>query len=214
MNGIHDMGGVHGFGKVEVEPNEPVFHEGWEARVFGMVQSLGGGNIDAERYSIERLDPVSYLRDGYYGRWFAALERGLVGAGVLTHDEIAVRMRSASPVTRAVADRSPGWHPTTRNYIRKLESLPKFVSGQKVVTRNHQPAGHTRLPAYGRCRRGVIVRVHPAMVYPDDNALHRGENPQYLYTVRFEAGELWGDAAELNTVVHIDLFEPYLETEF
>ena len=213
MNGIHDMGGMHGFGKVEVEPDEPVFHERWESRVFAMVQSLGGGNIDAGRYSIERLDPVSYLRNGYYGRWFAALERGLVGAGVLARTEIDTRVSSASPGTRLVADRSPLWRPTAHNYIRKVESLPKFKAGQRVVTRNHQPASHTRLPAYGRCRRGVIVRVHPAMVYPDDNALHRGENPHYLYTVRFDAAELWGDTAELNTVVHIDLFEPYLEAE-
>jgi nitrile hydratase subunit beta len=213
MNGIHDMGGMHGFGKVGVEPDEPVFHEPWQARVFGIIQSLGGGNIDAGRHSIERLDPVSYLRNGYYGRWFAALERGLVGAGVLAQADIDSRMTSASAATQAVPGRSPAWRPATPNYIRKVEALPKFAAGQRVVTRNHQPATHTRLPAYGRCRRGVIVRVHPAMVYPDDNSLHRGENPQYLYTVRFEGAELWGDTAEPNTVVHIDLFEPYLETE-
>jgi nitrile hydratase len=213
MNGIHDMGGMHGFGKVEVEADEPVFHERWQARVFGMIQSLGGGNIDAGRFSIERLDPVSYLRNGYYGRWFAALERGLVAAGVLTQAEIDNRKVSASGATPVVADRPPPWRPTAQSYLRKVDSPPKFVAGQRVVTRNHQPAGHTRLPAYGRCRRGVIVRVHPAMVYPDDNALHRGENPQYLYTVRFDAAELWGDTAEPNTVVHIDLFEPYLAEE-
>ena len=213
MNGIHDMGGMHGFGKVDVEPNEPVFHERWEARVFGLVQSLGGGNIDAGRYSIERLDPVSYLRNGYYGRWLAALERGLVGAGVLAQADIDTRMTGASPATHVAPGRSLVWRPTTHNYIRKVDSLPRFAAGQRVATRNHQPASHTRLPAYGRCRRGVVVRVHPAMVYPDDNALHRGENPQYLYTVRFDAAELWGDTAEPNTVVHIDLFEPYLEAE-
>jgi nitrile hydratase len=80
-----------------------------------------------------------------------------------------------------------------------------------VVTKNHQPAGHTRLPAYARRRRGVVARVHPAMVFPDDNAHGRGENPQYLYTVRFDGGELWGAGAEPGTFVHIDLFEPYLE---
>lgn len=211
MNGIHDMGGMHGFGKVEVEPDEPVFHERWQARVFGMIQSFGSHNIDAGRYSIERLDPVSYLRNGYYGRWFAALERNLLGAGVLAQADIDRRMTIVRPGTHAAADRSPAWRPVSRNYIRKVDSLPKFTAGQKVVTRNHQPESHTRLPAYARCRSGIVIRVHPAMVYPDDNAVNRGEHPQYLYTVRFEASELWGDTAEPNTVVHLDLFEPYLE---
>jgi nitrile hydratase len=215
MNGIHDMGGMHGFGKVEVEVDEPVFHERWEARVFGMVQSLGRGNIDAGRHSMERLDPVAYLRNGYYGRWCAALEHGLVGAGVLTAAEIEARTKAggaspkAAPET-ATSARVP-WRPSATDYTRTIEAAAAFAVGQKVVTRNHQPSGHTRLPAYGRCRRGVVVRVHPAMVFPDDHAHHRGENPQYLYTVRFEAKELWGDAAEAHTVVHIDLFESYLE---
>ncbi|HEY2774370.1 MAG TPA: nitrile hydratase subunit beta [Candidatus Binatia bacterium] len=210
MNGIHDMGGMHGFGKVEVERDEPVFHERWEARVFAVVQSLGGGNIDAGRHSIERLDPVAYLRNGYFGRWLAALERGLIGAGVVTEPEIEQRMNAVVPA-ESHASPTSGWKPETPTYVRSIERRPKFEAGQAVVTRNHQPAGHTRLPGYGRCRRGVIAHVHPAMVYPDDHAHHRGENPQYLYTVRFDAAELWGDAAEANTVVHIDLFEPYLE---
>ena len=211
MNGIHDMGGMHGYGRVEVEQDEPVFHETWEARVFGMVQGFGAGNIDAGRHSIERLDPVSYLRGGYYGRWYAAVERSLVHAGVLTPEDIEQRMKQ--PVARAKSEQPSSWRPVTPNYVREVDAPPKFAAGQKVVTRNYQPSGHTRLPAYGRCRHGVIVRVHPAMVYPDDNAMLRGENPQYVYTVRFEAVELWGDAAEPNTVVHIDLFEPYLEAE-
>jgi nitrile hydratase len=210
MNGIHDMGGMHGFGKVEVEADEPVFHERWEARVFGMVQSLGGGNIDAGRHSIERLDPVTYLRDGYYGRWCAALERGLVGAGVLTHAEIEARTKgggTGSP--RATSPHVP-WRPSATDYVRKIDATPAFAVGQTVVTRNHQPSGHTRLPAYGRCRRGVVARVHPAMVFPDDHAHGRGESPQYVYTVRFEAEELWGAGADAHAAVHLDLFESYL----
>ena len=39
MNGVHDMGGMDGFGKVEVEPKEPMFHAGWEARVLAMVRA-------------------------------------------------------------------------------------------------------------------------------------------------------------------------------
>jgi nitrile hydratase len=211
MNGIHDMGGLHGFGRVEVEAAEPVFHHPWQARVFGMVQSFRG-NIDAGRHSLELLDPVAYLRNGYYGRWLAALERGLVAAGILGADAIDARAKTRRRrVTRAARKGRPAWSPVARNYARQIAARPAFSAGQRVNTKNHQPAGHTRLPAYARCRRGVVVRAHAAMVFPDDNAHGRGENPQYLYTVRFDGGELWGAGAEPGTFVHLDLFEPYLE---
>jgi nitrile hydratase subunit beta len=214
MNGIHDMGGLHGFGRVEIEKDEPVFHRRWEARVFGMVQTMPGNNIDAGRHSIERLAPVSYLQHGYYGRWLAALERGLIAFGVLASGEVETRSKIGKAATsaRSVPTGAPAWlPPAARDYIRQLDRVPAFCHGQSVCTRNHQPAGHTRLPAYARCRCGVVVHVHPAMVYPDDNAHGRGENPQYLYTVRFDAAELWGEDAEPGTVFHLDLFEPYLE---
>lgn len=210
MNGIHDMGGLHGFGRVEVEPGEPVFHARWEARVFGIVQSLPGGNIDAGRHGLERLDPVSYLQNGYYGRWLAALERTLVALGVLSPGEIEARVRE--PVPRAERAAPSGWKPAPRpSYARAVDRAPLFREGSAVRTRNHQPEGHTRLPAYARCRRGEIARAHPAMVYPDDHAHGRGENPHYLYSVRFAGRELWGPEAEPDTAVYLDLFEPYLE---
>ena len=86
MNGIHDMGGMHGFGPVVVEPNEPVFHAEWEKRVLGMtymIVGFGWTNIDAFRHAIERIDPVNYLSVGYYGRWLASLERLTVEVGLL-----------------------------------------------------------------------------------------------------------------------------------
>ena len=213
MNGIHDMGGMHGFGRVEIAKDEPVFQRRWEARVFGMVQTMPGDNIDAGRYSIERLDPVTYLRQGYYGRWLAALEHGLMAFGVLAPGEIEGRTgaQKAAVETSPRAGTSAWIPPPARDYVREVERAPAFHDGQSVRTRNHQPAGHTRLPGYARCRCGTVVHVHEAMVYPDDNAHGRGENPQYLYTVRFAAAELWGEGAEPGTVFHLDLFEPYLE---
>lgn len=215
MNGLHDMGGLHGLGRVEFEADEPVFHARWEGRVFGMFLSLPGGNIDAGRHSIERLDPVNYLRHGYYGRWLAAMERALVRLGVLTPDETAARMRRrrARKNTRVTTRGGAApWTPSGPTiFARAVERPPRFAVGQAVRTRNHQPPGHTRLPAYARRMPGTVERVHPAMVYPDDHAHGRGENPQYLYTVRFDGRELWGPAAEPGTVVHLDLFEPYLE---
>jgi nitrile hydratase len=215
MNGLHDMGGLHGFGRVEVETSEPVFHTRWEGRVFGMVQSLGRGNIDAGRHTLERLDPVTYLRNGYFGRWYAALERTLLEVGIVTPDELRERLRRRRPTRKARRPAAPeaasaGQVRSVGSYARDVDRPALFRDGQEVRTRNHQPPGHTRLPAYARCRRGTIARVHPAMVYPDDHAHGRGENPQYLYTVRFDGGELWGDAAEPGTAVLLDLFEPYL----
>lgn len=214
MNGIHDMGGLHGFGPVCVEPDEPVFHTRWEARVFGMVRSLPGQNLDAGRHTLEQLDPVSYLQHGYYGRWLASMERVLLHLGVLAPGEVEMRMqapRAASSCGAAVRS-EPRWTPPpARSFARPVDRRPRYHSGQTVRTRNHQPAGHTRLPAYARCKVGTIVRVHGAMVYPDDHAHGRGENPHYVYTVRFAGDELWGPAAEPGTGVHLDLFEPYLE---
>jgi nitrile hydratase len=211
MNGIHDMGGLHGFGPVEVEPDEPVFHARWEARVFGIVQSLPGGNIDAGRHSIECLDPVSYLKDGYYGRWFGALVNTLADLGIVSTAQLEARMRRRPRPHKRSRAVAPTWRPQSRNYARPIAATPAFRVGQDVVTKNHQPAGHTRLPAYARLRPGVITRVHAAMVFPDDHAHGRGENPQYLYTVRFDGGVLWGDSAEPATVIHVDLFESYLD---
>ena len=167
MNGIHDMGGMHGFGRVERETEEPVFHARWEARVFGMSLLTGlrlGGNIDARRHGLERLDPVTYLRDGYYGRWLARLEADLEERGVLRPGELAGRLAEdrakASPLPALPAPAKPPAHP----FLRPLDRLPRFRVGDRVQTKNHQPAGHTRLAGYTRTRRGVIARVYPARV--------------------------------------------------
>jgi nitrile hydratase len=211
MNGIHDMGGLHGFGAVAVEPDEPVFHHRWEARVFGIARSFRG-NGDAARHSLERLDPIAYLQHGYYGRWFAAMERRLAALGVVTAPEIEARMRKRrSSKPRRRRGEPVRWRPTPTSYAREIDAAPAFAPGQRVRAKNHQPPGHTRLPAYVRTRAGIIVLRHAAMVFPDDNAHDRGENPQYLYTVRFDGRELWGDSTEPGICVHVDLFESYLE---
>jgi nitrile hydratase len=214
MNGIHDMGGLHGFGRVVVEHDEPVFHERWEGRVFGIARALRGdrGNIDAGRHSLERLDPVAYLQDGYFGRWLAAMERALQAAGVVTGAEVQARMRARRGRRRQkTAAPRVAWRPVATPYTRRIDAVPVFAPGQRVRTRNLQPAGHTRLPAYARNHAGIVIAQYPAMVFPDDNAHDRGENPQYLYSVRFDGRELWGAAAEPGTCVHVDLFESYLE---
>lgn len=214
MNGPHDLGGRHGFGRIAYEPDEPVFHERWESRVFGMSLSLlghDGPNLDATRHRAERLDPVSYFGNGYYGRWLAAFELMLEEDGLLRPGEferwLALGRTAGSTAAAPGSNRSPL---LALSFVREVATPPAFNPGQAVVTRNHQPAGHTRLPAYARCRRGRIARVHPAMVFPDTHAHGRGEHPQYVYTVKFDGVELWGDAAEPGTCVCLDLFESYL----
>jgi nitrile hydratase len=211
MNGIHDMGGMHGFGPVVVEPNEPVFHADWEKRVLGMVYMVvgfGWANIDAFRHSIERIDPVTYLSAGYYGRWLAALERICVEADVIVPGDIEARIAGAavSPAPTLAAPASAG-----RGFVRDVERAPRFAIGDAVRPRVASPAGHTRLPRYVAGRRGRVHHMRPACIFPDSHARGGGEDPQHLYNVRFEASELWGRDAEPGAALHIDLFEPYLE---
>jgi nitrile hydratase subunit beta len=212
VNGIHDLGGMHGFGRVAVEPDEPVFHARWEGRVMGMVyQIVGFGwvTIDAFRHGIERVDPVSYLTLGYYGRWLASLERVLVERGVLAPDEVTARVAGRTAPPTATPPIPPG--ETLPGFERALDRPPRFHVGDAVRARLGSTAGHTRRPRYVAGRRGIVARVYPPAPYPDTNAHGRGEQPQHLYNVRFAATELWGRDAEPDAELHIDLFEPYLE---
>jgi nitrile hydratase len=221
MDGIHDLGGKEGFGTIEREHDEPLFHARWEARVFGIIRSGAAGaarNIDHSRHAIERIDPRAYLTHGYYGRWLGGLETRIVEAGVLDAAAITQRAQElgATPddliASRpaAVPDRID-YEPADSGNRRAFDVLPRFGVGARVRTRAHGVPGHTRLPAYARDRAGLVTEWHGNWVFPDTNAHGRGENPQHLYTVAFTGRELWGEDAEPNVVVHLDLFEPYLE---
>lgn len=216
MNRFHDLGGQHGFGPIELEADEPVFHERWEGRVFGMSLATSSSeviNLDATRHRAEQLDPVSYFQNGYYGRWLASLELKLKEEGLLAPGELDQRLEGDAEPAANPSDPPPppqGNPLRGLHVIREVDEAPAFAQGQSIITRNHQPPGHTRLPAYARCRNGVITRVHAAMVFPDTNAHGLGENPQYVYTVEFSGEELWGDSAEPGTFVRLDLWESYL----
>jgi nitrile hydratase len=194
MDGIHDLGGMHGFGGVVVDPGEPLFHTRWEGRVFalsGVAIAATGHNVDKFRHAIERIDPVTYLVAGYYGRWLLAIE---------------TLLREAPPAP------APPERQARRPMARRVvERAPRFGAGDAVRARNLHPPGHTRLPRYARGKRGQITAVYDAYVYPDTHAHDRGEDPQHVYSVAFAGEELWGTDAEPGTVVHLDLFEPYLE---
>jgi nitrile hydratase len=215
MNGIHDMGGMHGMGPIRYEKNEPVFHEQWEGRVYAINRAIGAWkkwNIDAGRHGIELLPPADYLRMSYYEKWFAGLATLLVESRLVTGDELANGRAApgtakSTPPLRAdrVAAALANGGPTERAVV----DAPRFMVGMTVRARTMNPLDHTRLPRYVRGRLGTISRHHGAHVFPDSNAHGLGEQPQHLYQVRFEARELWGETG--SGAIYIDLWEPYLE---
>jgi nitrile hydratase subunit beta len=221
VNGIHDMGGMHGFGRVEREENEPVFHARWEGRVYGLNAACRGQrlcNIDEFRHAVERMAPVDYLGSSYYERWLDSNLRLLIEKGVITREALERRMAQLA----SGPDPAPP-HSDPELLVRMLRRLkarppfrqpgppPRFALGDHIVTRHDAPVGHTRLPRYARGKAGVIVRVHGSFIFPDTNAHGQGAQPHPLYSVRFEAAELWGATAERCAPVHLDLWERYLE---
>jgi nitrile hydratase beta subunit len=222
MNGVHDLGGMQDFGPVVREANEPVFHEPWEAVVVAMSRAsrrVGLTNIDESRHGIERLDPVRYLESSYYERWLEREIMLLLEKGIITQDELDSRANFFSgnpdaPATAAIKGPLPesqrGGEEPGDPYKREATAPPRFAAGDAVLTRRMNPRGHTRLPRYARGRRGVIDRLHGVYVFPDTNAHGLGEQPQPLYSVRFEAAELWGETAEAAETIYLDLWESYL----
>ena len=203
MDGIHDLGGMQGFGPVEVEPDEPVFHQPWEGRVYsfawvaGMHGFYNGGEF---RHSIERMDPAHYLSSSYYEHWLTGISTLLVEKGLVGRDELEARA-PGYPLSRpVVVDRleAPGPDATE----------PAFGVGDRVVVRAAHPAGHTRCPRYVRGKRGTVVRVDGVHSLPDVEAHCDGKRQEPTYSVRFDAAELWGDGG--NEVVHVDFWQSWL----
>jgi nitrile hydratase beta subunit len=214
VNGVHDMGGMHGLGPIEAELGEPVFHADWEKRVLALSLTTGAGrwNIDAGRHAIERIPGPTYLRMSYYEKWFTRIGMLAVERGLLTARELETGRPEGEKLTPALtADRVAAVLSSGGPTTRAVDAQPVFAVGDKVRTRNLNPTGHTRLPRYARDKEGTIERLHGAHVFPDSNAHFQGEDPRHLYTVRFTAAELWGEGAPARDAVYIDLWEPYLE---
>jgi nitrile hydratase len=217
MNGAHDMGGVHGFGPVILEPNEPTFHAEWEKRVFALVLAsgrVGQWNIDMVRFARENRPPADYLSKSYYQIWLAGLEKLLTERGLVSPDELEAgqSLREPKKIDGILQhDSVEAIFSRGRPTDRPTDVRARFCIGDRVRAKNINPTTHTRLPRYVRGRIGVIEQLHGAHVFPDTNALGQGENPQWLYTVRFDARELWGCEADPKLKVSVDAWEPYLE---
>ena len=217
MNGVHDMGGMQDMGAVQREKNEPVFHQRWEGRVWGMMwlgSAWGKWNLDAMRHAIERIPPADYLRMSYYEKWLAALVDLVTGRGLVTRAELESG-RPAAGSTKATppvkAEGVPALIARGNPVKRDVAVAARFQVGQRVRGRNINPTTHTRLPRYARGKVGTIERDHGVFLFADSNAHFQGEKPQHLYSVRFAARELWGEQALPRDAVYVNLWDDHLE---
>jgi nitrile hydratase beta subunit len=201
-----DLGGQDVPGPIIQEPEGEYFHALWEPRVMAMVVAMGPtgmSNIDMNRAARETLP--NYRELSYYEIWLAALEKLALQQGVL--GDTPPPPKQVLRAESAVATIKKGFSAS-----RPATAPARFSIGDRVRTAAAPPDHHTRLPAYARGKLGVIERVHGTHVFPDTNARALGESPQWLYTVMFDARELWGARAPApHAVISIDAFEPYLE---
>lgn len=208
-----DLGGTTGHGPIEYEPEGVVFHHEWEAKSLALTLAAGapgGWNIDMSRRARETLP--GYLDLSYYEIWTAALERLVVDHGLVRREELLEghssepgdrgrRVLTADSVAAVLASGGPA--------DREPSGPARFEVGDRVRTRDGLVDHHTRLPGYAAGRVGTVEHVHGAHVFPDRNAHGDGEQPQWLYTVVFEAPDLWSEAVPGHRV-SVDAWEPYL----
>ncbi|ESS10383.1 MAG: nitrile hydratase, beta subunit [uncultured archaeon A07HR60] len=230
MDGVHDVGGMHGFGSVDTD-DDAAFHDDWEKAVFAVekllrYQSIYG--VDKKRHALERLDPATYLDVSYFERWALGSEKLLLetdtisaqelesareahdGTGLFDHDH--EHDEPDAPDSNLVGLVNETFR-TDAAYDREPVE-PEFEVGCDVIVRNDHPDGHTRCPGYARRAQGTIDAVQGTYAVPDEVA-HGTEAAEPLYSVRFEAAELWNDDTDSDTdgdgdTVHIDLWERYL----
>lgn len=216
MDGAHDMGGHQGFGKVEPEVNEPIFHGEWERRMLAMTLAMakpGQWNIDMSRYARENRSPRDYLNRTYYEVWLGGLEALMEERGLVSREELdsgqALLPRKNVPVLKP--DEVDAMLRRGGPTERPTDAPARFKVGDRVRARVMAPTSHTRLPRYVRGHVGTIELLHGAHVFPDSNAMGRGEAPQWLYTVRFDGSELWGEDGDPDASVSVDAWDSYLE---
>lgn len=217
MNGVHDLGGMQDMGPVKAQASEPVFHAPWEGRAFGVYRAMGGWHLwslDAVRFQRELIAPIDYFRLSYYERMVAGLVALMLKNRLVTSTEVAsgrpdkgALIRTPALTADKVAEVIARGVPARRD----VPVPPTFRVSQRVRARNINPEGHTRLPRYARDKVGTVERDHGVFVFPDTNAMARGEKPQHVYSVRFDARELWGASSPRRHIVYIDIWDDNLE---
>jgi nitrile hydratase beta subunit len=222
VDGIHDVGGMQGFGAVEPTPHEPPFHEPWEGRAHGvMLASAIAVPTGSLRPYIEQMGHIAYLTSSYYERWLTALEARLVAAGTVSIAELRQRQAALAAGQADVPVRhDPGTAAFVRSLFRPFDIAdrdwppPHYRAGDPVRVRRMHPTGHTRCPRYVRGAPGTVALMHAAAPLPDRLPGRPGREivPEPYYTVAFSPEDLWGEDAEPGAAtVHVDLWESYLE---
>ena len=216
MDGIHDLGGRQGFGKVDVEEAEEAFHSDWEARAFAIVRAITKApdwSLDKFRFTREQIGPADYLTRPYYDQWMQCYAAMMVGSGVASVEEIASGHSTSGPAglgtPRGPDSVARAQKKAAVTFERPYDKPFRFDAGDAVRTKSHVHGGHTRLPGYVRGHTGTVSYQRGAFVFPDDSAKGR-ERAEPLYTVAFKASELWPDEGCAH-LVHLDLWESYLE---
>jgi len=221
MNGAHDLGGMHGMGPIDIDPDQPLFHDNWEKDVFSLVLGsgfLGQWNIDKSRFFREKMPGPDYLNTTYYEHWLFGLEALLDDAGLVSKQEINDRLENptsaASPVTPALTAITPN------QVVALLEKggpanlnatcAQRFKIGDRVQVINRHPTHHTRAPRYTRGHIGTIFIEHGGFIFADTHAMTMEKKAAFLYNVKFDAHELWGSNVA-NDPVYVDLFDCYLD---
>ena len=205
VDGVHDVGGMLGFGPVEREPGEAVFHHPWEGRVFGMAAGsmmAGVFGTPSFRHAIERMDAVHYLTSSYFEHWLTGLATLLVETGTLEVEELVATGVGSFPLSRPV-------HPDPVLFAGRAEG--RFVTGDDVRVLDWHPTGHTRCPDYVRGHVGSVVRVDRPSNVPELEAHSGALVTEPTYAVRFTGRELWGAEAGAGESVTVDLYDRYLE---
>jgi nitrile hydratase subunit beta len=220
MDGVHDMGGMHGFGPVVVEGGDEIFHEDWEARVFALYQLIalrglvGGPGGRAVR---ESMDAAHYLEASYYERWLWSAERRLEAKGSIAPGEMESMIARLEASESAPTAAAPGLAAQAVAELRQgppgmgTAVSPRFAPGDRVRVRRIHPAGHTRCPRYVRGAVGVVERVQGTDLLPDRATYGLPTEPEPVYAVAFASQELWGGSDEPPWTVLLDLFDTYLE---
>jgi nitrile hydratase beta subunit len=220
MNGVHDFGGTHGHGPIRWSENEPVFQDEWERKVCAVVMGVwftGAWCADEARSSIENMNQSDYLKASYFEKWLHFLEDLIIKKGLVTASEVGAGkvLTSATKGKEGLAklkveDCWPFF--VAGGSIAMPAQIPaRFKVADRVRAKNFHPKHHTRLPRYTRGKLGTVVIDHGSFGFADTRAQGLGNRPQQLYSVRFEAEELWGESAGQREAIYLDLYEDYLD---
>jgi len=202
MDGVHDLGGKQGFGRVRYTLNAPAFHAQWEVRansLYAYAVRAGIFNMDEYRYAIERMEPRHYLTASYYERSLTSLATLCVEKGIVSREELEQRAGGRFPLSGTGVSGRPN-----------AAARVRFKPGDRVRVRSDYVPGHVRMPGYIRGKSGVVISESPSYPFPDAHAHGVAAEDEPTYDVRFRTADLWPDSSD-QALVHVAVFQSYLE---